>query len=46
MDMDRDISRRNMLALSAAAVTVICIASAFVSILKVIRLEPAIVFKG
>ncbi len=35
-----------LLAISATAVTVICIFSALVSILKVVKLEPAIVFKG
>lgn len=35
-----------LLAISAAAVIVICTASAIISILKVIRLEPAIVFKS
>lgn len=35
-----------LLVFSAAAVTLICILSAFISILKVMRLEPAIVFKG
>jgi putative ABC transport system permease protein len=35
-----------LMAMSAAAVLSIGIASAFVSILKVLRLEPAIVFKG
>ena len=35
-----------LLAISATAVTVICIFSALVSIMKVVKLEPAIVFKG
>jgi putative ABC transport system permease protein len=35
-----------LLAFSAAAVTLICIASSLVSMRTVIRLEPAIVFKG
>jgi putative ABC transport system permease protein len=35
-----------LLALSAAAVLVICLLSALVSMYKVLRLEPAIVFKG
>jgi putative ABC transport system permease protein len=35
-----------LLAFSAAAVTLICIFSAFISIRKVISLEPATVFKG
>lgn len=34
------------LVLSAAAVTLICAFSALISMIKVIRLEPAIVFKG
>lgn len=34
------------LAISGAAVTLICVLSALVSIIKVMRLEPAIVFKG
>lgn len=34
------------LALTAGAVTVICFLSAAISMIKVIRLEPAIVFKG
>jgi putative ABC transport system permease protein len=34
------------LALTGAAVTVICILAALISMVKVIRLEPAIVFKG
>ena len=35
-----------LLAASAGAVLVICAASALLSIIKVIRLEPAVVFKG
>ena len=35
-----------LLVISAVAITLICIASSLVSIRKVIRLEPAIVFKG
>ena len=35
-----------LLVLSAASVTLICLVSALVSIRKVTRLEPAIVFKG
>ncbi len=35
-----------ILALTAASVTVICMLSALVSIRKVVKLEPAIVFKG
>ena len=35
-----------LLAISAAAVTLICVASSLFSIRKVIALEPAIVFKG
>jgi putative ABC transport system permease protein len=35
-----------LLAISAAAVTAICIASSLLSIRKVMKLEPAIVFKG
>jgi putative ABC transport system permease protein len=35
-----------LLGLSAAAITCICMASALVSIRKVMQLEPAIVFKG
>jgi putative ABC transport system permease protein len=35
-----------LLVLSAGAVTIICMASALISIRKVISLEPAIVFKG
>jgi putative ABC transport system permease protein len=35
-----------LLAFSAAAVTLICVASSLVSMRKVIQLEPAIVFKG
>lgn len=35
-----------LLALSAAALTVICMAAALLSMYKVMRLEPAIVFKG
>jgi len=35
-----------ILAVTAGAVTIICVFSAFISILRVIRLEPAIVFKG
>jgi putative ABC transport system permease protein len=35
-----------LLALSAGAVTLICALSALLSILKVMRLEPAIVFKS
>lgn len=35
-----------LLVLSASAIGVICLLSAFISIRKVIRLEPAIVFKG
>jgi putative ABC transport system permease protein len=35
-----------LLAISATAVTVICALSALISIWKVIKLEPAIVFKG
>jgi len=35
-----------VLAVTAGAVTIICVFSACISILKVIRLEPAIVFKG
>jgi putative ABC transport system permease protein len=35
-----------LLVISAGAVTIICIASALISIRKVISLEPAIVFKG
>ncbi|MEO6434950.1 MAG: FtsX-like permease family protein, partial [Tepidisphaeraceae bacterium] len=35
-----------LLAVSAGAVTLICVVSSLVSIRKVIQLEPAIVFKG
>jgi putative ABC transport system permease protein len=35
-----------LLAISAVAITLICIASSLVSIHKVMKLEPAIVFKG
>jgi putative ABC transport system permease protein len=35
-----------LLALSAAAITCICLSSALISIRKVMQLEPAIVFKG
>ncbi len=35
-----------LLAVTGIAITLICIASSLVSILKVIKLEPAIVFKG
>jgi putative ABC transport system permease protein len=35
-----------LLTISAAAVTVICLVSSLVSIRKVMRLEPAVVFKG
>jgi putative ABC transport system permease protein len=35
-----------LLGLSAAAITYICLASALISIRKVMQLEPAIVFKG
>jgi putative ABC transport system permease protein len=35
-----------LLAISAGAVTLICVASSLVSIHKVIKLEPAVVFKG
>jgi putative ABC transport system permease protein len=35
-----------LLAISAAAVTIICVFSALISIRKVMSLEPAIVFKG
>src|SRR5215470_18811744 len=35
-----------LLGLSAAAITCICLASALISIRKVMQLEPAIVFKG
>jgi putative ABC transport system permease protein len=35
-----------LLLLSAAAVTIICVLSALISIRKVMALEPAIVFKG
>jgi putative ABC transport system permease protein len=35
-----------LLVISAAAVTIICVFSALISIRKVTRLEPAIVFKG
>ena len=35
-----------LLVISAGAVTVICVLSALISIRKVMRLEPAIVFKG
>jgi putative ABC transport system permease protein len=35
-----------LLLISAAAIMLICLLSAFISIRKVIRLEPAIVFKG
>jgi putative ABC transport system permease protein len=35
-----------LLVISAAAVTVICVFSALISIRKVMSLEPAIVFKG
>jgi putative ABC transport system permease protein len=35
-----------LLLLSAAAITVICMAAALLSMRKVIRLEAAIVFKG
>jgi putative ABC transport system permease protein len=35
-----------LLMTSGAAVLVICMASAMISIRKVVRLEPAIVFKG
>jgi putative ABC transport system permease protein len=35
-----------LLVLSAAAVVLICVGSAFVSMLKVVRLEPAIVFRS
>lgn len=35
-----------ILALTAASVTVICMVSALISIRKVVKLEPAIVFKG
>lgn len=35
-----------LLLVSAAAITLICAASAVLSMLKVLRLEPAIVFKG
>jgi putative ABC transport system permease protein len=35
-----------LLVISAAAVTVICVVSALISIRKVMSLEPAIVFKG
>jgi putative ABC transport system permease protein len=35
-----------LLLLSAAAITVICMAAALLSMRKVLRLEPAIVFKG
>ena len=35
-----------LLALSATAVTVICVLASIVSIRKVMRLEPAVVFKG
>jgi len=36
----------DLLYLSAGAITVICVISALISIHKVMRLEPAIVFKG
>ncbi|MFN0242379.1 MAG: ABC transporter permease [Planctomycetota bacterium] len=35
-----------ILALSASAVTLICVVSALISIRRVVKLEPAIVFKG
>jgi putative ABC transport system permease protein len=35
-----------LLLFSGTGVSLICIFAAFISILKVIRLEPAIVFKG
>jgi putative ABC transport system permease protein len=35
-----------LLIFSGAGVSLICVFAAFISILKVIRLEPAIVFKG
>jgi putative ABC transport system permease protein len=35
-----------LLAVTGVAITLICVASSLVSILKVIKLEPAIVFKG
>jgi len=35
-----------LLAFSAAAVTLICMAASLVSMHKVMKLEPAIVFKG
>jgi len=35
-----------ILAITAGAVTFICMVSALISIRKVIKLEPAIVFKG
>ena len=35
-----------LLLISAAAVTTICVFAALLSICKVMRLEPAIVFKG
>jgi putative ABC transport system permease protein len=35
-----------LLGFSAAAVTVICVMSSCLSMLKVFRLEPAVVFKG
>jgi putative ABC transport system permease protein len=35
-----------LLLISGVAVTIICIIAAFISVYKVIRLEPAIVFKG
>jgi putative ABC transport system permease protein len=35
-----------LLIVSAAAVTIICVFSALISIRKVMSLEPAIVFKG
>jgi putative ABC transport system permease protein len=35
-----------LLVISASAVTIICVLSALVSIWKVVRLEPAMVFKA
>jgi putative ABC transport system permease protein len=35
-----------LLVISATAVILICLASAFIAVRKVVKLEPAIVFKG